>query len=70
VLSLHARGLPFSISAAVGFFALSGVSVLGDMVLVSRGHALLVLPVLDSVLGAARDTSAPADVMASLPDPL
>jgi cobalt-zinc-cadmium resistance protein CzcA len=29
-------GMPFSISAAIGFIALSGVSVLGDMVLVSR----------------------------------
>ncbi len=36
VLALHLRGLPFSISAAVGFIALAGVSVLGDMVLVSR----------------------------------
>jgi cobalt-zinc-cadmium resistance protein CzcA len=30
VLALLAWGLPFSISAAVGFIALSGVSVLGD----------------------------------------
>ncbi|GHG96476.1 CusA/CzcA family heavy metal efflux RND transporter [Comamonas sp. JC664] len=41
VLALFARGLPFSISAAVGFIALSGVSVLGDMVLVSRVRGLL-----------------------------
>lgn len=41
VLALLLRGLPFSISAAVGFIALSGVSVLGDMVLVSRIRALL-----------------------------
>ena len=41
VLALLARGLPFSISAAVGFVALSGVSVLGDMVLVSRVRQLL-----------------------------
>ena len=41
VLALFARGLPFSISAAVGFIALSGVSVLGDMVLVSRVRQLL-----------------------------
>ncbi len=41
VLALMARGLPFSISAAVGFIALSGVSVLGDMVLVSRVRHLL-----------------------------
>ena len=41
VLALLVRGLPFSISAAVGFVALSGVSVLGDMVLVSRVRQLL-----------------------------
>ncbi len=41
VLALLLRGLPFSISAAVGFIALSGVSVLGDMVLVSRVRDLL-----------------------------
>jgi cobalt-zinc-cadmium resistance protein CzcA len=41
VLALLLRGLPFSISAAVGFIALSGISVLGDMVLVSRVRQLL-----------------------------
>lgn len=35
VLALWVRDMPFSISAAVGFIALSGVAVLGDMVLVS-----------------------------------
>jgi cobalt-zinc-cadmium resistance protein CzcA len=35
VLALWMRGLPFSISAGVGFIALSGVSVLNSMVLVS-----------------------------------
>jgi cobalt-zinc-cadmium resistance protein CzcA len=41
VAALALRGLPFSISAAVGFVALSGVAVLGDMVLVSRIRQLL-----------------------------
>jgi cobalt-zinc-cadmium resistance protein CzcA len=41
VIALLMRGMPFSISAAVGFIALSGVSVLGDMVLVSRVRLLL-----------------------------
>lgn len=41
VLALLVRGIPFSVSAAVGFIALSGVSVLGDMVLVSRIRQLL-----------------------------
>jgi cobalt-zinc-cadmium resistance protein CzcA len=36
VVALWARGLPLSVSAAVGFVALSGVAVLGDIVLVSR----------------------------------
>jgi heavy metal efflux system protein len=35
IVALWLRDMPFSISAAVGFIALSGVSVLGDMVLVS-----------------------------------
>jgi cobalt-zinc-cadmium resistance protein CzcA len=35
VAALWLRGMPFSISAAIGFVALSGVSVLADMVLVS-----------------------------------
>ncbi|MCK6570152.1 CusA/CzcA family heavy metal efflux RND transporter [Myxococcota bacterium] len=41
VLALYLRDLPFSISAGVGFVALSGVSVLGDMVLVSTIRQLL-----------------------------
>ena len=36
IVALWLRDLPFSVSAAVGFIALSGVAVLGDMVLVSR----------------------------------
>jgi len=36
IVALWLRGLPFSISAAVGFVALSGVAVLGQLVLVSR----------------------------------
>jgi cobalt-zinc-cadmium resistance protein CzcA len=35
VVALWVRDIPFSISAGVGFVTLSGVSVLGDMVLVS-----------------------------------
>lgn len=45
VLALWVRDMPFSISAAVGFIALSGVAVLAEMVLVSyirqlRGRGL------------------------------
>jgi cobalt-zinc-cadmium resistance protein CzcA len=38
VLSLAARGLPFSISAAVGFIALFGVATLNGVVLVSAAR--------------------------------
>jgi cobalt-zinc-cadmium resistance protein CzcA len=41
VLALLARGLPFSISAAVGFIALFGVAVLNGLVLTSRIRHLL-----------------------------
>src|SRR5262249_16542927 len=35
ILALWLRDMPFSISAAVGFIAMSGVAVLDDMILVS-----------------------------------
>ncbi len=38
---LHLRGMPFTISAGVGFVAMLGVSVLGDMVFVSYLRGLL-----------------------------
>ncbi len=41
ILALHLREMPFSISAGVGFVAMSGVSVLGDMVFVSYLRSLL-----------------------------
>ena len=41
IVALWMRDMPFSISAGIGFIALSGVSVLGDMVLVSRVMWLL-----------------------------
>ena len=41
ILALEVRGLPFSISAAVGFVALFGVAVLNGLVLVSRVRQLL-----------------------------
>jgi cobalt-zinc-cadmium resistance protein CzcA len=40
VLALFLRGLPFSISAGVGFIALSGVAVLNGVVMVSRFNSL------------------------------
>jgi cobalt-zinc-cadmium resistance protein CzcA len=41
VLALRLRDMPFSVSAGVGFIALSGVSVLADMVMVSSIRQLL-----------------------------
>lgn len=55
VVALWLRGMPFSVSAAVGFIALSGVSVLADMVLVSttRRHLDDGVPVREAVERAA-----------------
>ena len=38
IVALWLRGMPFSISAAVGFVALSGVAVLNGLVMVSFTH--------------------------------
>jgi heavy metal efflux system protein len=67
VVALWLRGMPFSISAAVGFIALSGVAVLGDMVLVSRVRQLLDrgLPRLDAIREAAETRLRPV-LMTSL----
>ncbi|MCZ2341312.1 MAG: CusA/CzcA family heavy metal efflux RND transporter [Bacteroidales bacterium] len=40
IFALWLRDMPFSISAAIGFIALSGVAVLDDMILVSTVRAL------------------------------
>jgi cobalt-zinc-cadmium resistance protein CzcA len=55
VVALWLRDMPFSISAAVGFIALSGVAVLGDMVLVSYVRQLRAqgLPLRECVERAA-----------------
>src|SRR3546814_16956790 len=41
VLALLLRGMPFSISAAVGFIALSGIAVLNGLVMVSSIQDLM-----------------------------
>lgn len=55
VVALWLRDLPLSVPAAVGFIALSGVAVLGDMVLVSTFRALRAtgMPVEEAVRAAA-----------------
>ncbi|TAH39489.1 MAG: efflux RND transporter permease subunit [Planctomycetota bacterium] len=54
IIALWVRDMPFSVSAGVGFIALSGVSVLGDMVLVSTIQQLVAqgLPIREAVLEA------------------
>lgn len=51
IAALHLRGLPFSVSAGVGFVAMSGVSVLGDMVFVSylRSRLEQGIPLMDAI---------------------
>ena len=41
ILTLWLRGMPFSISAAVGFIALSGVAVLNGLVMINRINQLV-----------------------------
>jgi cobalt-zinc-cadmium resistance protein CzcA len=61
VLALWILDMPFSISAGVGFIALSGVSVLGDMVLVSRvrQHLARGEPLRAAIEAAAEDRLRP-----------
>jgi len=56
VVALWVRGLPFSVSAAVGFIALSGIAVLNGQVLVSTIRRLLSdgTDMLDAVHKAGR----------------
>ncbi len=60
IFALWVRGIPFSISAAVGFIALSGVAVLNGLVLVSFTRKLfkdskdLVLPIIDGAVSRLR----------------
>lgn len=55
IVALYLRDMPFSISAGVGFVAMSGVSVLGDMVYVSFLRDLLAggVPLRDAIREAA-----------------
>lgn len=61
ILSLYLRDIPFSVSAAVGFIALSGIAVLNGQVLVAaiRGYSNDGLPILDSVIEAGKQRLRP-----------
>lgn len=55
VIALVVRGMPFSITAAVGFIALSGVAVLNGLVLISHFNDLKRegMPLLEAVMEGA-----------------
>jgi len=61
IIALYMRGIPFSVSAAVGFIALSGIAVLNGQVLVSaiRGFLREGLPLAEAVVGAAKQRLVP-----------
>jgi cobalt-zinc-cadmium resistance protein CzcA len=50
IISLWLRGIPFSISAAVGFIALSGIAVLNGLVMVTTINDYLKLHSLDTAI--------------------
>ncbi len=61
VLALSLRGIPFSVSAAVGFIALSGIAVLNGQVLVAAVRSYLNegLSVMEGVTAAGRQRLIP-----------
>jgi cobalt-zinc-cadmium resistance protein CzcA len=61
IVALCLRGIPFSVSAAIGFIALSGIAVLNGQVLVSAIRGLLEegLPLVEAVTGAAKQRLVP-----------
>ncbi len=61
IFALYGRAIPFSVSAAVGFIALSGIAVLNGQVLVSAIRNLVNegLPLAEAVVAAARQRLMP-----------
>ncbi|WP_084581862.1 efflux RND transporter permease subunit [Sphingomonas azotifigens] len=65
VLALWLRGMPFSITAAIGFIALSGIAMLNGLVLIDHINGLRdgregeALPIDDAVRQGARDRLRP-----------
>jgi cobalt-zinc-cadmium resistance protein CzcA len=58
---LHARGMPLSVSAAIGFIALSGIAVMNAMVLLTelRRYEEQGVPAAEAAQRAARDRARP-----------
>ena len=67
VFALWARGIPFSVSAAVGFIALAGIAVLNGQVMIAAIRTYLDdgLPLVDAVIGGSA-----AEFAGPLPDRL
>ncbi|MCH7591817.1 MAG: efflux RND transporter permease subunit [Planctomycetes bacterium] len=61
VLALWWRGLPFSVSAAVGFIALTGIAVLNGQILIAAIRVFLQQgsPMREAVVGAAKQRLRP-----------
>jgi len=61
VFALALRGIPFSVSAAVGFIALSGVAVLNGLVMMTAIRQRLVtgLPLKDAIINGAMERLRP-----------
>ena len=61
MILLWARDMPVSISAAIGFIALSGIAVMNGVVLLSQVHAIedSGLPPAEAVIAAARSRMRP-----------
>ena len=61
VFALWMRGIPFSVSAAVGFIALAGIAVLNGQVMIAAIRTFLDdgLPLVEAVIGGARQRLLP-----------
>ncbi len=61
IIALYLRGIPFSVSAAIGFIALSGIAVMNGQVMVSAIRGLLKegFSLTEAVTGAAKQRLVP-----------
>jgi cobalt-zinc-cadmium resistance protein CzcA len=61
IFALWLRGIPFSVSAAVGFIALAGIAVLNGQVMIAAIRTFLDegLPLVEAVVGGARQRLLP-----------